>query len=1853
MIRAMWKGLQSFLLSLFVLIAFATPSYAAVDIGNLQGLLNGSITPKQVNQTDKPFLADRNQAEEIIDPVTGSMTLKHTDLTLPGRDGLDLSIARLYNSSQAEMGTKNVTVTSSSDSWSESSYSWMVSIPVYTVSSGQWWTKTMGPYSSASTAISSAESFIASTSSDLNNIYFDYTVSYVSTTTYYTSYTITTTNKTERYNYLRSRYDLGAGWSFAFPSVQIENRNGSQYLFFHDGTGASYPIKFTSDTTDSNLVNYQGKDAVFQQDSSSYSNGQVNSAYVFISSDKRKTYFGSDGRLLGVKDRFGNEIKFTHINRAIYGVNYPYISQITDSIGRTVDFVYQNTITSPDFNGEDITVTVNDPGKTKNLSFKYTKYKWMYGDGSGNTAHEPVLAKFTDAEGGLVSYRYDDPQDFIKYRYDTKSLATPATAHVALLSDVNYPYTRTYYRYQEITRNLGPDGAYAGYRVSSRYDHEWRWNPDTNTWYETGDLHHANYTYTNDYTGYPSYAVEESIPESYRYSSQSHDLSTGLISKTTFNGKGQQLTVETTASNGEKKVSTNSSFDSRFTFKPTRTVLTEYAANGTLVNTYYVDQTYADWGGVLTSTLPLTAAQINDAATKALYTTTFEYEPTYRMLTKKSWYQDAGKPVSQTYAYDALGRAASSTNELGETTSYAYSTTAEGRVEEITKPLENGKTAKTVKVYGAQSKNAYPTIVRQTYTDANNQTVTTSSTKVYDLLLGLIVSDTDEAGQTTQYAFDRLGRVVSIKLPNLSNINNATYSVEQKIEYQPYYTNNRFDDVNRHLMTTSVLSYTLYTNVSTGTQYHYNYGYKYYDGYGKLRFDLFWDYERGEYLNVAQTHFDNAGRMTYHVDAEGNANTYAYGVWGELAESVDAQGNLARQEYDLTTNKSTSFLVTQANVATYRANPASDSVKESVTEVYYDQFNRAKERRMFPNWPTKTGYVAEAYTYDIAGNILTYTNPRGYTTTNQYDALNRLVKVTDALQQVSEYGYNKLGFIQSVKLSEKDGSDSWTTSYEYDELGRNTKETQPNGQFETYVPNAVGQVLQRTDLNQVQFSQTYDQHNQLTSKTGGNLSVKYHYDTPFGPRGMEQYTGTVNTASLWFGFSPTGSVKKFQKWQDGYYNEVNQLYDKTDRITSIQDPAGYATQYEYLKDRLNKVRLNGTSSAVSYEYYPDGKPKSVVYPTLSNGTTLRTNYVYDKLNRLDTVTNVAGTQTLSAYKYTYDNNSNITSVLDQVTNQTTGFLYDELDRLIEVRRPDGTTAAYTYDVRGNRKTLSDDRLPLDFKDLSYTYNVWNELTSATHQAGTTSYTYDPSGLRTKKATPTETVRYHYNSDEQVIAESNAGNQLTAHYIWGTDRVLAKEETTGKKYYYLYNGHGDVVQMVDTNGVVVNRYEYDEWGGIVSQTEQVKNPFKYSGEVYDEDTGLYYLRARYYDPSIGRFINKDTYEGDISNPLSLNLYSYVYNNPLKYVDPTGHIAWYQYYHLAKGIGSSVVGSLAGLFDPKTYTAIYEVGKAVATGSISFKELANAVGASAAEPFKYLFKHSKHIWQGNPTNAEVQEYGKHLGNVLQMFIGGSGLGAKAILAIEKASSKLGKALRALDKICNCFTAGTTVLTEDGEKPIEEIEIGDKVLAKDDETGEMAYKEVEWLFQREVEETYNLTVGGRVITTTDEHPFWIVDEGWVKAKDLVAGDLLTTSDGKELAIEKIEIKREHVVVYNFQVKDFHSYFVSNLGVWTHNSCFDAGAFEKKISNMNVNEKVALVRTTAADLAKMNGWTKDSKLSRMNGRDVYFDTSSGKYYAVDTQHGRFEVVNKKGKHQGEVNFNLDPTKPADKSGGHDLKMK
>ena len=117
------------------------------------------------------------------------------------------------------------------------------------------------------------------------------------------------------------------------------------------------------------------------------------------------------------------------------------------------------------------------------------------------------------------------------------------------------------------------------------------------------------------------------------------------------------------------------------------------------------------------------------------------------------------------------------------------------------------------------------------------------------------------------------------------------------------------------------------------------------------------------------------------------------------------------------------------------------------------------------------------------------------------------------------------------------------------------------------------------------------------------------------------------------------------------------------------------------------------------------------------------------------------------------------------------------------------------------------------------------------------------------------------------------------YLIGCFFNIAAENGSGTRTYYLYNGHSDVVKLTNSSGDVVKSYDYDSFGNEKNIDNNDTNVFRYCGEYFDKETGKIYLRARYYDPEIGRFISEDSYLGEADDPLSLNLYTYCANNPV--------------------------------------------------------------------------------------------------------------------------------------------------------------------------------------------------------------------------------------------------------------------------------------------------------------------------------------------------------------------------------------
>jgi RHS repeat-associated protein len=184
-----------------------------------------------------------------------------------------------------------------------------------------------------------------------------------------------------------------------------------------------------------------------------------------------------------------------------------------------------------------------------------------------------------------------------------------------------------------------------------------------------------------------------------------------------------------------------------------------------------------------------------------------------------------------------------------------------------------------------------------------------------------------------------------------------------------------------------------------------------------------------------------------------------------------------------------------------------------------------------------------------------------------------------------------------------------------------------------------------------------------------------------------------------------------------------------------------------------------------------------------------------------------------------------------------------------------------------------------------TYDKRNQLIQTVTEEGTTlTNCYNGEGLRVSKTVNGQKTYYLYEYDKVVLEVIENGTQK-ARNLYGTNLLMRTVDN--EAYYYIYNGHADVTALIDTDGNIAATYYYDAFGNILEQTGDVDNNITYAGYQYDDETGLYYLNARMYDPKIARFLQEDTYRGDPNDPLSLNLYTYCSNEPIMYADPTGH------------------------------------------------------------------------------------------------------------------------------------------------------------------------------------------------------------------------------------------------------------------------------------------------------------------------------------------------------------------------------
>jgi RHS repeat-associated protein len=348
-------------------------------------------------------------------------------------------------------------------------------------------------------------------------------------------------------------------------------------------------------------------------------------------------------------------------------------------------------------------------------------------------------------------------------------------------------------------------------------------------------------------------------------------------------------------------------------------------------------------------------------------------------------------------------------------------------------------------------------------------------------------------------------------------------------------------------------------------------------------------------------------------------------------------------------------------------------------------------------------------------------------------------------------------------------------------------------------------------------------------------------------------------------------------------------------------PDGQTINYSYdAAGRLSQIIPN-SGQPFSFTYDAGGRRTALAYP---NGVTA--GYTYDTQNNLTgLVYNTSASATIDSFTYTYDNARNRLTKAD--INYQYGYTYDadyEVTQCLATQVAQSPTfqlytEAFTYDDTGNRLTGPGYSKPAGYAQ-NYFYDYEHRLVKVVNQLGsnvdTITFKYDPFGRRIEKNV--ETVEnnfpttynyvYVYDNDDiflEILNKTQNGTTMTitTSYVHGPgiDEHLSLRRD-GQTYYYHADGLGSITSVTDATQAVVNRYAYDTYGAM-KRSETVWNDFGFAGREYDSETGLYYLRARYYDPETGKFIGKDPIGfagGDV------NLYRYVLGNPVRYIDPFG-------------------------------------------------------------------------------------------------------------------------------------------------------------------------------------------------------------------------------------------------------------------------------------------------------------------------------------------------------------------------------
>ena len=628
--------------------------------------------------------------------------------------------------------------------------------------------------------------------------------------------------------------------------------------------------------------------------------------------------------------------------------------------------------------------------------------------------------------------------------------------------------------------------------------------------------------------------------------------------------------------------------------------------------------------------------------------------------------------------------------------------------------------------------------------------------------------------------------------------------------------------------------------------------------------------------------YDGAGNLIQRTDPLGHANTFRYDEFGNTTLAFNSLGETVQTGYDLRFNK---------------PSWVTDALGQTTSFAYDTRGNLLQAA-------FADGTHVD-YTFDLLGNLVTSQNPAGKITQYTYNGLGQLTGRLDALNHLTQLAYDPAGDLQSVTNAK-----GAVISLLRDAMGRLTRRTYPDGSHEDYTYDTAGKLTGFTNRRGETTGYRYDNTGRLEWKDYQS-GKKYHYQySPVGDlaRVDRVETGT-RTLDVEYERDLSRRITKVKvpgRVAPETY-DISYAYDAAGRKRFMAYPDGYALNYEYdAADRLVRISNGNGSELVRYEY--DGAGRRIKR-ILGNGT--YTIYSYNEVNQMTELVNYSPAGIIQS-RFAYDYNENGLRTRMTTLEGRNTYTYDDTNQLVLAQYPDGKSVQYDFDAVGNRTTVTDNGVAT-----SYAANELDQYT----QVGGGILGYDKNGNASAQTAGTETLSYDWDEDDRLVGIDRAKTQVRlsydhqgrliskteqgveTRYVWDGIHIAAEIGLEGNllrrfvygadvdeslfvssadvRYWVQSDGQGSAVGTTIEDGALFGIATYDAFGSIRSGSLGPV-PMRMAGAWFESSANLYYLRQRWYDPIIGRFVSADHLNLDIGE----NVYSYSSNDPINFSDPLG-------------------------------------------------------------------------------------------------------------------------------------------------------------------------------------------------------------------------------------------------------------------------------------------------------------------------------------------------------------------------------